>query len=60
VAVQKLEGAVHEFTQGRFEDDAAILAIAPAPSEIGAEPPITAVSAFPPPPEAPTIRRIHG
>lgn len=60
VAVQKLEGAVHEFTQGNFEDDAAILAVAPAPSEIGVEPPITAVSAFPPPPEAPNIRRVHG
>ncbi|HET8639913.1 MAG TPA: GAF domain-containing SpoIIE family protein phosphatase [Solirubrobacterales bacterium] len=60
VAVQKLEGAVHEFTQGKFEDDAAILAVAPAPSQIGAEAPITAVSAFPPPPEAPTIRRVHG
>jgi serine phosphatase RsbU (regulator of sigma subunit) len=67
LAVQKLEGAVHEFTQGRFEDDAAILAVAPDPSEIGAEPPITAVSAFPPPPEAPpappqtpTAGRAHG
>lgn len=60
LAVQKLEGAVHEFTQGKFEDDAAILAVAPAPSEITAEPPITAVSAFPPPPEAPTIRKVHG
>lgn len=32
VAVQRLEAALHTFTNGAFEDDAAILAIAPMPS----------------------------
>jgi serine phosphatase RsbU (regulator of sigma subunit) len=30
LAVQRLEGALHSFTEGRFDDDAAILALAPA------------------------------
>ncbi|HEX8959483.1 MAG TPA: SpoIIE family protein phosphatase, partial [Solirubrobacterales bacterium] len=33
IAVQRLEGALHSFTDGVLEDDAAILAIAPAPGE---------------------------
>lgn len=53
LAVQKLEGAVHAFTEGRFEDDAAILAVAPDPSEIGAESSVAASSLFPPPPAVP-------
>jgi serine phosphatase RsbU (regulator of sigma subunit) len=53
LAVQKLEAAIHVFTEGRFEDDAAILAVAPAPSEVGAESPFVAASLFPPPPALP-------
>ncbi|HET6997833.1 MAG TPA: SpoIIE family protein phosphatase [Solirubrobacterales bacterium] len=36
IAVQKLEGALHAFTSGRLEDDAAILAVGPA--AVGVEP----------------------
>jgi len=32
LAVQRLEGALHSFVEGVFDDDAAILAIAPAPT----------------------------
>ena len=31
IATQKLEGALHAFTAGRLEDDAAIIAVAPGP-----------------------------
>lgn len=37
VAVQRLEGALHEFTAGRLVDDAAILALARASGEAGEE-----------------------
>jgi serine phosphatase RsbU (regulator of sigma subunit) len=33
IAVQRLEGAMHSFTEGALDDDAAILAIARAPGE---------------------------
>ncbi len=33
IAAQKLEGALHEFTAGRLDDDAAIIAVAPEPRE---------------------------
>lgn len=33
IAVQRLEGALHSFTQGALEDDVAILAVAPVPGE---------------------------
>ncbi len=33
IAIQRLEGALHGFTAGRLEDDAAILAVAPASEE---------------------------
>jgi serine phosphatase RsbU (regulator of sigma subunit) len=33
LAVQRLEGSLHSFTEGRFEDDMAMLAIARAPRE---------------------------
>jgi stage II sporulation SpoE-like protein/GAF domain-containing protein len=35
LAVQRLEGALHSFKQGALDDDAAILALAPRPSEAG-------------------------
>ena len=34
LATQRLEGALHEFTGGRMEDDAAIIAIAPATADV--------------------------
>jgi serine phosphatase RsbU (regulator of sigma subunit)/ketosteroid isomerase-like protein len=36
IAIQKLEGALHEFTGGNLDDDAAIIAVGPAPA--GSEP----------------------
>ena len=60
LAVQKLETAIHAFTEGRFEDDAAILAIAPAPSDVGAESPFVATSLFPPPPALPLTGEGNG
>jgi serine phosphatase RsbU (regulator of sigma subunit)/ketosteroid isomerase-like protein len=33
-ATQKLEGALHEFTAGRLDDDAAIIAVGPATREV--------------------------
>jgi serine phosphatase RsbU (regulator of sigma subunit) len=42
IAVQRLEGALHSFTDGGLEDDAAILAIAPASGERRAGVPIAA------------------
>lgn len=59
-AVQKLEGAVHAFTEGRFEDDAAILAIAPAPIATGIEPGVSVDSLFPPPPAMPASGGLDG
>jgi serine phosphatase RsbU (regulator of sigma subunit) len=60
IAVQKLEGAVHAFTEGRFEDDVAILAVAPVPSDIGAEASVSTASHFPPPPGVPAIGEGNG
>lgn len=60
LAVQKLEAALHAFTEGRFEDDAAILAVAPAPSEVGAESPFVTASLFPPPPAVPAVGESNG
>jgi len=37
LAVQRLESSVHDFAEGRFDDDMAILAIARAPSDSSAE-----------------------
>jgi serine phosphatase RsbU (regulator of sigma subunit)/ketosteroid isomerase-like protein len=33
IAIQKLEGALHSFTAGKLDDDAAIIAVAPASEE---------------------------
>lgn len=41
IAVQRLEGALHAFTDGVLEDDAAILAVAPASAHTGADVPIS-------------------
>ncbi|MFL5897713.1 MAG: SpoIIE family protein phosphatase [Solirubrobacterales bacterium] len=38
-AAQRIEGALHDFTGGRLEDDAAIVAIAPASAEVEPVPP---------------------
>ncbi|HEU5253379.1 MAG TPA: SpoIIE family protein phosphatase [Solirubrobacterales bacterium] len=39
IAAQRIEGALHEFTDGALDDDAAILAIAPATADVEAAPP---------------------
>lgn len=38
IAAQRIEGALHEFTGGALDDDAAILAIAPATADVAAAP----------------------
>jgi ketosteroid isomerase-like protein len=38
LAAQRVEGAVHEFTGGALEDDAAIIAIAPASADVAPAP----------------------
>lgn len=47
LAVQRLEGALHAFTDGVLDDDAAILAIAPAPGERRAGVPVAAARPVP-------------
>lgn len=37
LAVQRLEGALHSFTEGRLDDDAAILALAPTSPDRGSD-----------------------
>lgn len=39
LAAQQIEGALHEFTGGTLEDDAAIVAIAPASADVAPAPP---------------------
>ena len=38
LAAQRIEAALHEFTEGRLEDDAAIIAIAPASADVAPAP----------------------
>jgi len=41
LAVQGLEGALHAFTKGAFDDDAAVLAVAPVSTDAGADMPVS-------------------
>ena len=38
LAAQQIEGALHEFTDGELDDDAAIIAVAPASADVGPAP----------------------
>lgn len=38
IAAQRIEGALHEFTGGEMEDDAAIIAVGPASADVGPAP----------------------
>jgi hypothetical protein len=42
--VQRLEAALHAFTEGAFDDDAAMLAIAPVAASSGADLPVSSSS----------------